>query len=63
MWIKTLDVYADDSTLSVSFKSVKDLEHKLSSDMRAVDDWCNKNRMATKSTKTKAMLMTAHQKT
>ncbi len=57
-----LDMYADDSTLSASGKTTEELENKLNPDMKAVDHWCEENRMACNSTKTKAMLMTTQQK-
>ncbi len=58
----SLDMYADDSTLGVTEKTVEDIENKLNSDMKTVDTWCESNRMATNCDKTKVILITTYQK-
>ncbi len=42
----SLDMYADDSTLDASGKTIEDLEVKLNSDMAKVNKWCKDNKMA-----------------
>ncbi len=41
----SLDMYADDSTLGASGKTIEDLEVKLNSDMTKVNKWCKDNKM------------------
>ncbi len=55
-------MYADDSTLEASAKTVDQLEHKLASDMVRVEHWCFPNKMVLNIKKTKAMLITTYQK-
>ncbi len=58
----SLDMYADDSTLGASGKTIEDLEVKLNSDMAKVNKWCKYNKMAIKCDKSKLMLITTYQK-
>ncbi len=57
-----LDMYADDSTLCATGKTVEDLDLKLNNDMDCVNEWCNNNHMVGNGYKTKAMLITNYQK-
>ncbi len=41
-----LDMYADDSTLAASAKTLTLVEQKLSSEAAKVEDWCDTNTMA-----------------
>ncbi len=58
----SLDMYADDSTLGASGKTIEDLEVKLNSHMAKVNKWCKDNKMAINCDKTKVMLITTFQK-
>ncbi len=58
----SLDMYADDSTLGASGKTIEDLEVKLNSDMAKVNKWCKDNKMAINCAKTQVMLVTTYQK-
>ncbi len=58
----SLDMYADDSTLGASGKTIEDSEVKLNSDMVKVNTWCKHNKMAINCDKTKVMLITTYQK-
>ncbi len=55
-------MYADDSTLCATGKTVGDLDLKLNNDMDWVNDWCNNNHMVGNGDKTKAMLITTYRK-
>ncbi len=55
-------MYADDSTLGASGKTIEDLEVKLNSDMAKVNNWCKDNKMAINCDKTKVMLLITFQK-
>jgi hypothetical protein len=57
-----LDMYADDSILDASGKTIEELEVKLNPDMAKVNNWCNDNKMVINCDKTKVMLITTHQK-
>ncbi len=57
-----LDMYADDSMLEDSGKTVDQLEHKLASYMVIVEHWCFLNKMVINITKTTTMLITTYQK-
>ncbi len=56
-----LDMYADDSTLIATGKSIETLDDKLNSDMESIVAWCDDNIMAVNTDKTKAMLITTYQ--
>ncbi len=58
----SLDMYADDSTLGVSGKTIEDLEVKLNPDMAKVNKCCKDNIMAINCDTTKVMLVTTYQK-
>lgn len=51
-------MYADDSTLNSSGKSVSEIEAKLNADLNQTSTWCNENGMITNIQKTNAMLIT-----
>ncbi len=53
----SLDMYADDSTLGASGKTIEDLEVKLNSDMATVNKWCKIIKRAINCDKTKVMLI------
>ncbi len=57
-----LDMYADDSTLAASAKTLTLVEQKLSSDAAKVEDLCDTNKMAINADKTKCMLLTTTQR-
>ena len=56
------DMYADDTTINVSSRTIEDLENKLNDDLRNVHNWCSINRMAVNAEKTKVMMITPYQK-
>ncbi len=60
--IMSLDMYADDSTLGASRKTVEDLGANLNPNMAKVNKWCKDNKMAINCDKTKAMLITIYEK-
>ena len=41
-----LEIYADDSTVSVSGKTSKEIETKLNTSARQIATWCSENKMA-----------------
>ena len=49
------DMYADDSTVGASGKTVRDVEDKLNGEMAAVTKWCSQNKMVINTSKTKSM--------
>ena len=57
-----IDMFADDSTLHCSGKTIPELETKLNIDMENTRKWCTQNKMAVNETKTKTMLITTYQK-
>ncbi len=52
------DMYADDSSVTSTATTVKDLEKYLNEDMTSVSEWCTDNHMLANASKTKAMLIT-----
>ena len=56
----TLDVYADDTTLSKcsSWENVPNLTQALKQDLKRLDEWSARNKMFINSQKTKSMLIT-----
>ncbi len=52
-------MYADD--LTATGKSIEYLDDMLNSDMENIVAWCDDNRMAVNTDKTKAMLITTYQ--
>ncbi len=57
-----LDMYADDSTIHVTGKTIEDLESKLNIDLKNVQIWCQKNRLAVNAEKVKVILVTTYQR-
>ncbi len=59
-----LDMYADNSTLSTTGNTIESLDDKLNSDMKNIVawPWCDDNRMAVNTDKTKTMLITKYQR-
>ncbi len=57
-----LDIYADDSTLGASAKTLTLVEQKLNSDAAKVEDWCDTNKMAINADITKCMILTTTQR-
>ncbi len=55
-------MYADDSSVTSTTTTVKDLEKKLNEDMTSVSEWCTDNHMLANASKTKTMLITTWQK-
>ncbi len=53
-----LGMYADDSTVGATAKTRDIVEEKLNTYMENINDWCNANKMAINTDKTKAMLVT-----
>jgi len=57
-----LDMYADDSTLGGAGKTMAIVEYKLDTDAESINKWCDRNKMAKNTEKTKSMLITTYQK-
>jgi hypothetical protein len=57
-----IDMYADDSSITSTAKTVPELNDRLNADLKDISSWCKENRMATNSSKTNAMLITTWQK-
>ncbi len=55
-------MYADDSTASTMADTTEQLNNNLNTDAENINNWCNDNRMAANTTKTKAALITTWQK-
>ena len=55
-------LFADDSPLDTSRKSLKEIEIRLQNSITEVSDWCKKNRMCLHPEKTKCMVITTRQK-
>ncbi len=60
--VSPLDMYADDSTFSVTGETIEEPEIKLNADLTNVQLWCQINKMAVNANKTKVMLVTTYQK-
>ena len=58
-----LDMYADDSTLSVTDRSVAVIQNKVQSDLLKIEKWCVANNMILNPTKTTAILIGTPYKT
>ena len=56
------DLYADDCTLTAVASTVSELQHKLNSDLKLIQIWCDINGMKINTTKTTCMLITTKQK-
>ncbi len=55
-------MYADDSSVTSTVTTVKNLGKKLNKDMTSASEWCTDNRMLANAPRTKAMLITTWQK-
>ena len=55
-------LFADDSSLDTSGKTLKEIEVRLQNSITEVSDWCKKNRMCLHPEKTKCMVITTRQK-
>ncbi len=60
--VSHIDMYADDSTVHVSAKTVCELNQKLNVDLENIKIWCRENNMLVNKEKTKAMLVTTYQR-
>lgn len=58
----TLDLFADDSTLSTSSKNILTIQQTLQNSIDDVSRWCNSNKMALNHLKSKSMVITTRQK-
>ena len=54
------DMYADDSTIHTSARTVEELNNKLTEDMTNVQAWCTNNNLVLNDGKTKAMMITTY---
>lgn len=55
-------MYADDSTLFTTGKTIVEVENKINTDLVSIQSWCNQNKMSINLSKTKSMLMTTTQR-
>ncbi len=55
-------MYADDSTIHTSARTVDELNNKLTEDMTNVQAWCTNNNLVLNDGKTKAMMITTYQR-
>ena len=55
-------LFADDSSLDTSGKTLKEIEVRLHNSITEISDWCKKNRMCLHLEKTKCMVITTRQK-
>ncbi len=55
-------MYADDSTIHVTGKTIEELESKLNIDLKNVQIWCKKTEWLSMLKKTKVMLVTTYQR-
>ena len=53
----SIELYADDTTITAQGKSLNEVEFKLQEGANKVSRWCRENRMAINCIKTKVMLM------
>lgn len=60
--INSVDMYADDSTISATGKTVQTIEQSLNNDLQEISKWCDENRMVINAEKTKIMIITTRQK-
>ena len=58
----SVDMYADDSTITATGKTTEAVEEKLNNDLHEVSKWCEENKMVINAEKTKMMLVTTRQK-
>ena len=52
-----IDMYADDTTLSIKGKNILEIEATLNDDINSVNMWCTNNNMVINPTKTTCMLI------
>ena len=52
-----IDMYADDTTLSINGKNIFEIEATLNEDLNSVSMWCTNNNMVINPTKTTCMLI------
>ncbi len=52
------DMYADDSSVTSTANTRKDVEKRLNANMTSVSEWCTNNHILAKASKSKAMLLT-----
>ncbi len=57
-----IDMYADDSTVTFTAKTTKEINGHLSTNMKEITKWCVENCISANATKTKSMLITTWQK-
>ena len=57
--INNVDMYADDSTISVCGKSIQKIQRKLNNYLQKISNWCDENRMVVNVEKTKIMIITS----
>ena len=55
-------LYADDTTITTSGNSIRQIENTVSSDVKHVSDWCDGNDMVLSGTESVAMLFQARQR-
>ena len=58
----TVDMYADDSTVTATGKSIQLVKQSLNNDLQEISNWCDENRMVINVEKTKIMIITTRQK-
>ncbi len=58
----SVDMYADDSTITATGKTIQAVEVKLNKDLHKISKWCEENKMVINAEKTKIMLITTRQK-
>ena len=58
----SVDMYADDSTITATGKTTEAVEEKLNNDLHEVSKWCEENKMVINPEKTKIMLVTTRHK-
>lgn len=57
-----IDMYADDTTLSINGKNIFEIEATLNEDLNSVSIWCTNNNMVINPTKTTCMLIGTKQR-
>ena len=58
----TVDMYADDSTITATGKSIQSVKQSLTNDLQEISNWCDENRTVINAKKTKIMITTTRQK-
>ena len=57
----TVDMYADDSTITATGKSIQSVKPSLNNDLQEISNWCDENRMVINVEKTKIMIIITQQ--